>query len=88
MTYKFLGFSSGVVEVFVRLGCGVASLGNRFPMLSNHYIVLEHRTVKRSHISEEQSSKYLTLHRDYTYEFFIYNVFILIIKCTLMYFLH
>jgi len=66
MKKKFLGFSSGVVEVFVLQGCFAASLGNRFPMLSDHYIVLEHRAVKQSHIPEEQKPKYLTLHRDNT----------------------
>jgi len=66
MTFKFLGFNSGVVEVFVLPGCGTASLGSGFPMLSDHYIVLEHRAVKQSHIPEEQKPKYLTLHRDCT----------------------
>lgn len=41
MTCKFLGFSSAVVEVFVLPGCGATSMGNRFPLLSDHYIVLE-----------------------------------------------
>jgi len=66
MTCKFLGFSSAVVEIFVLPGCGAASMGNRFPMLPDHYIVLEHRAVNQSHIPEEQRPKYLTLHRDYT----------------------
>jgi hypothetical protein len=66
MTCKFLGFSSAVVEVFVLPGCDAVSLGNRFPMLLDHYIVLELRAVNQSHIPEEQKPEYLTLHRDYT----------------------
>jgi len=34
MKKNFLGFSNGVVEVFVLPGCGAASLGNQFPMLN------------------------------------------------------